>query len=46
MDKTRKENETLINGISINGVSIDKVHSTKFLGVIIDENIKWTEHIY
>ena len=26
-------------------MSIDKVHSTKFLGVIIDDNIKWTEHI-
>ena len=31
--------------LSINGVDIKQVTSTKFLGVIIDENLSWQPHI-
>ena len=31
--------------ISIRNNAIDEVKSTKFLGVIIDDKLKWTEHI-
>ena len=31
--------------ISINSVEIDRVFSTKFLGVIVDEKLNWKEHI-
>ena len=31
--------------ISIDGVKVQRVNSTKFLGVIIDENLNWCEHI-
>ena len=30
--------------IFINGIEIDKVNSTKFLGIIIDENLNWAAH--
>ena len=32
--------------ISIRNNAIDEVKSTKFLGVIINDKLKWTEHIY
>ena len=32
--------------ISIRNNAIDKVKSTKFLGVIIEDKLKWTEHKY
>ena len=35
--KTRK--------ISIRNIVTDEVKSTKFLGIIIDDKLKWTEHI-
>jgi hypothetical protein len=31
--------------LHINGHSINKVESCKYLGVIIDESLNWTEHI-
>ena len=31
--------------ISISNTSIDLVHSTKFLGIIVDENLSWKPHI-
>ena len=31
--------------LTINGVNISKVKSCKYLGVVIDEDLKWTEHI-
>lgn len=31
--------------ISINHVPIERVHSTKFLGVVIDDKLSWTQHI-
>ena len=31
-------------GITINGESISRVHSTKFLGIIIDETMSWKIH--
>ena len=27
------------------GQSIDKVHHTKFLGIIIDDNLNWKNHV-
>ena len=37
-------NEDLIN-IQLNGVVINQVKCTKFLGVFIDEKLSWNEHI-
>ena len=31
--------------ISIRNIAIDEVKSTKVLGVIIDDKLKWTEHM-
>ena len=31
--------------IKLDGVSLNRVSSTKFLGVIIDENLTWKNHI-
>ena len=31
--------------ININGITIDRVEHTKFLGVIIDDKLTWTPHI-
>ena len=31
--------------ITIGGMSTNRVHSTKSLGIIIDEKLKWDEHI-
>ena len=30
--------------LSINGIAIDRVEFTKFLGVYIDENLNWKNH--
>ena len=32
--------------ISIRNNAIDEVKSTMFLGIIIDDKLKWTEHNY
>ena len=29
----------------INNILIDRVHSTKFIGVYIDSKLNWSEHI-
>ncbi len=39
----RKHNEDV--DITINNVKIDRVYVTKFLGVLIDSNLNWKEHI-
>ena len=39
-----KINSDLI--ITINNVNIDRVYVTKFLGVYIDHNLNWKEHIF
>ena len=39
----RKHNEDV--NITINNVKIDRVYVTKFLGVLIDSNLNWKEHI-
>ena len=31
--------------IKINNIPVDRVHSTKFLGVYIDSKLNWSEHI-
>ena len=31
--------------LSINGIEIEKVSETKFLGVILDDKLSWTAHI-
>ena len=31
--------------IKLEGLCIQRITSTKFLGVIIDQNLKWTDHI-
>jgi hypothetical protein len=38
------KSKTKIN-IKLDGVSLNRVSSTKFLGVIIDENLTWKNHI-
>ena len=32
--------------ININGVNIERVNHTKFLGVLLDENLSWSHHIW
>ena len=34
-----------LNIPSLNHISLKKVKFTKFLGVIIDDQVKWTNHI-
>ncbi len=34
-----------IIALTTNGVNISKVKSCKYLGVVIDEDLKWIEHI-
>ena len=33
------------NNIQINGVNIEKVETTKFLGVYLDSKLNWSHHI-
>jgi len=33
------------NSININGSEIDLVSNTKFIGVVLDSNLKWDQHI-
>ena len=41
----RGKRKTDIDSPSLNHISIKKVKFTKFLGVIIDDQLKWTNHI-
>ena len=40
-----KSKVKLSNSLSINGTLIEHVKSTKFLGIMIDEQLKFCEHI-
>ena len=31
--------------LTINGVSLERVHSVKYLGVVVDDKLTWTEHL-
>ena len=31
--------------LTINGVSLERVHSVKYLGVVIDDELSWAEHL-
>ena len=45
--KTLSENASAIaieSKLSINGLPLERVESTKFLGVTIDKNLNWEEH--
>lgn len=35
----------MFNNVSINNIEVKKVSSTGYLGVILDENLNWVEHI-
>ena len=43
--RSRKKNCHFSTDLRINGQTITRVESTKFLGVIIDEHLTWREHI-
>ena len=44
--KTKANNSTFHNlNVDLNGIKIQKSLSTKYLGVILDENLDWTLHI-
>ena len=43
-DSSSQYNKKILN-IELGGVSLQRVSSTKFLGVIIDENLTWKNHI-
>ena len=40
-----ESNENIPSTLCINGVELDEVEQTKFLGVIIDKNLSWAPHI-
>lgn len=42
---TQTNNSKVKLNIKLDGVSLNRVSSTKFLGVIIDENLTWKKHI-
>jgi uncharacterized protein YunC (DUF1805 family) len=42
---SRSKNYTVNNTPKINGIEIERVDCYKYLGLIIDEKLKWTEHI-
>ena len=42
---TFSNHKSIENNISINGVNLQKVNSLKFLGVCIDHQITWKDHI-
>jgi Txe/YoeB family toxin of Txe-Axe toxin-antitoxin module len=43
--KTPNKRCNVTNDITVNNQVIDRVESIKFLGVVLDENLKWTDHI-
>ena len=43
--KSQRKQISLDKIVKINGIRIEQVKHTKFLGVIIDENLTWSEHI-
>ena len=42
---SRKKYKNYNVDLKIEGQSIDKVHHTKFLGIIIDDNLNWKNHV-
>ena len=42
---TRQKNKNPLINIDINGNKIEQVKNTKFLGITIDQNLDWLEHI-
>ena len=42
---TRKKIPLLLNQVFINNIPINRVHNLKFLGVILDSKINWSNHI-
>ena len=44
MFNNKKQHRTDVH-IGLNGTNIEQVTNTKFLGVTIDENLIWREHI-
>jgi hypothetical protein len=42
----KKTIPTTAHGLSIDGVSIPQVESSKFLGVYVDQHLKWNVHTY
>ena len=43
--RSAKSTENVLLNISINGISINRVNSCKYLGIFIDESLNWCEHI-
>ena len=43
--KIDKDMNIRVGIITINGISIDRVYNTTFLGVTIDDKLNWKEHI-
>ena len=40
-----QKNSTFNLDLTVNNISIDRIHFSKFLGVIIDDELSWTNHI-
>ena len=43
--RTQIKNKTVEDGVHISGKNLVNVNNTKFLGVIIDSKLKWSDHI-
>ena len=43
--KRKKVNTDVLTPIVINNLPINRVHSTSFLGVMVDEKLNWQDHI-
>jgi hypothetical protein len=41
----RKKVDNLQQGISIDGIEVESVESTKFIGVLLDSKLSWAQHI-
>ncbi len=41
----KKKIPELLNNVKINNVNIARVKSAKYLGVTLDENLNWEEHV-